>query len=238
MKTGDGLKIETANWRFRGEVVDKFDDHVSKSVPLYHEGHELICSLSDYFVKDGSLCYDVGCSTGTLTLELAARNVHKEGARFVGIDSEPEMIRCAQQKATDLEVENADFVADDLATAELDSCDLITSYYVIQFIRPSIRQDVINKIYNSLQWGGGFLLFEKVHANDARFQDITAGLYTDFKLSQGYTPEEIVGKTQSLKGILEPFSTQGNLDLLRRAGFVDIISVLKFVCFEGFLAIK
>jgi len=47
-----------------------------------------------------------------------------------------------------------------------------------------------------------------------------------------------VGKSRSLKGVLEPFSTQGNIDLLKRAGFVDIVSVSKFVCFEGFLAIK
>ena len=38
--------------------------------------------------------------------------------------------------------------------------------------------------------------------------------------------------------VLEPFSTQGNLDLLHRAGFVDIIAVCKYLCFEGFLAIK
>ena len=45
-------------------------------------------------------------------------------------------------------------------------------------------------------------------------------------------------KTRSLKGILEPFSTQGNLDLLSRAGFVDVMTVQKYLCFEGFLAIK
>ena len=64
------------------------------------------------------------------------------------------------------------------------------------------------------------------------------GLYTDYKLAQGYTAEEVVSKTRSLKGMLEPFSTQGNIDLMKRAGFVDIIGVLKYVCFEGFLAIK
>jgi tRNA (cmo5U34)-methyltransferase len=41
-----------------------------------------------------------------------------------------------------------------------------------------------------------------------------------------------------LKGVLEPFSTQGNTDLLRRAGFVDLMTVMKYVCFEGYLAIK
>ena len=73
---------------------------------------------------------------------------------------------------------------------------------------------------------------------DARFQDIVTTLYNDFKLTQGYTPEEIVSKTRSLKGVLEPFSTQANIDMLKRAGFADILTVQKQICFEGFLAIK
>jgi len=81
-------------------------------------------------------------------------------------------------------------------------------------------------------------MYEKVRANDARFQDIMTGLYTEYKLDQGYTAEEIVAKSKSLKGVLEPFSTQGNLDMLNRAGFIDILSIQKYVNFEGFLAIK
>ena len=37
---------------------------------------------------------------------------------------------------------------------------------------------------------------------------------------------------------MEPFSTKGNYDLLKRAGFKDIITVFKYLCFEGILAIK
>ena len=81
-------------------------------------------------------------------------------------------------------------------------------------------------------------MFEKVRACDARFQDMMQTLYTDYKLEQGYTPAEIIAKAKSLKGVLEPFSTQGNLDMLKRAGFVDVLTVFKHVCFEGFLAIK
>jgi len=89
-----------------------------------------------------------------------------------------------------------------------------------------------------LNWGGAFILFEKVRAPDARFQDIATSLYTDFKIDQGYNDEEILSKTRSLKGVMEPFSTQGNIDLLGRAGFVDVMTVSKYICFEGFLAIK
>ena len=63
-------------------------------------------------------------------------------------------------------------------------------------------------------------------------------LYTDYKLAQGYSPNEIIAKARSLKGVLEPFSTAGNNDLLTRAGFKDMITVFKYACFEGYLAIK
>ena len=65
-----------------------------------------------------------------------------------------------------------------------------------------------------------------------------SSLYTDFKLRNGFSPDEIIAKQNSLKGVLEPFSTQGNLEMLKRAGFVDVITVMKYGCFEGFLAIK
>ena len=97
---------------------------------------------------------------------------------------------------------------------------------------------MIRRIYEALNWGGAFLLFEKVRGPDARFQDFMTAVYTDYKLERGYLAEEIVEKSRSLKGILEPFSTQGNIDLLKRAGFIDIMTILKFACFEGFLAIK
>jgi tRNA (cmo5U34)-methyltransferase len=97
---------------------------------------------------------------------------------------------------------------------------------------------VFDRVYRSLEWGGAFFLFEKVRGPDARFQDILSSVYTEFKLEQGYDASEIVGKSRSLKGVLEPFSTAGNLGLLERAGFVDIMTIFKYACFEGFLAIK
>ena len=47
--TGDNIEAQTGLWKFNGEMVKSFDKHVEKSVPLYKEGHELICQLSDFF---------------------------------------------------------------------------------------------------------------------------------------------------------------------------------------------
>jgi len=233
---GDGLELENANWKFGGDVSKTFDQHVAKSVPFYLEGHNLVCRLSDYFVKQDSVCYELGCSTGELTMKLAEHNSQKPHVRFMGIDIELDMIDQANKKKGSRS--NVEFVVDDILNYTLEASDLIVAYYTLQFVRPSERQRLFDKIYNSLKWGGALLLFEKVRACDARFQDIMTGIYNEFKLDNGYSPDEIVGKSRSLKGVLEPFSTSANYDLMKRAGFVDIMTVLKYVCFEGFLAIK
>ena len=232
--SGDKITAQNANWKFNGSMVDHFEEHVSKSVPLYKEGHELVTKLSDYFVKDDSVCYELGSSAGTLISKLAKRHEFRN-AKFVGLEIEEDMVNKANELYT---APNLSFVCDDMSTATLEKADLIISYYTIQFIHPKLRQELINKIYEQLNWGGAFILYEKVRANDARFQDIISNLYMEYKLDMGYQPEEIIAKAKSLKGVLEPFSTEGNIEMLKRAGFVDILSIQKYMNFEGFLVIK
>ena len=121
---------------------------------------------------------------------------------------------------------------------KFDKSDFIISMYTIQFIEPKHRQALINKIFKSLNWGGAFFFVEKVRSYDARTQDQITSIYESFKLKNGFAASEVFGKKNSLKGILEPFSTKGNLDMLKRSGFKDISTISKFVCFECFLAIK
>lgn len=235
---GDGIQADRANWKFGGDAPKSFDEHVRKSVPLYLEGHDLICDISDFFVKPDSVIYELGSSTGALSLKLAEHNKLKPKARFIGIDIEADMVAIAEEKKKLNATLNVTFLVDDILEVEMEATDMIVCYYTVQFIRPSVRQELINKLYQNLNWGGALLLFEKVRGADARFQDILTTLYTDYKLRRGYSPEDIVSKSRSLKGVLEPFSSQGNIDMLKRAGFVDINTVQKYLCFEGFLAIK
>lgn len=239
-KTGDNIESENANWKFSGNVVKEFESHVSKSVPIYNRGHELIIKLSDFFIKNESLVYDIGCSTGKLLIDLIKHNKNKDKSKFIGLDLENDMIKFAKENQKKNKIENSKlkFFNEDAVTFEYQKNDFIISYFTIQFIHPKHRQGLINKIYESLEWGGAFLFFEKVRYSDARFQDIFTTLYNDYKLEMGYSHEEILNKTRSLKGVMEPFSTNGNLDMLKRAGFQDITTIVKDICFQGFLAIK
>jgi tRNA (cmo5U34)-methyltransferase len=231
--TGDGIHAPRAGWSFGGETPHFFDRHVERSVPNYAAGHRLIEQVSDFFVRKDSVGYEIGTSTGMLLRKLASRH---PATRWIGIDLEQAMIEHA--RSVQAETPNVEYLLADACEVEYEPSDFIMSYYMVQFIPPRRRQSLIDLVYQSLNWGGAFLLFEKVRAPDARFQDIMSSLYVDYKLENGYSPEEILGKASSLKGVLEPFSTRGNLDLLHRAGFVDVMTIYKHVCFEGFLAIK
>ncbi len=234
-RVGDNIAAPNAAWSFGADVPETFVSHVSRSVPFYEAGHELICEVSDFFVRDDSICYEIGVSTGELLGKLARHNAGKR-ARWCGIDVEESMIARAKKHLAGLS--NVEVHVGNAIDWEFEKTDMVVSYYCLQFIPPKSRQIVIDTIYERLNWGGCFLLFEKVRAPDARFQDMMSALYQDFKLRQEFSPSEIVAKARSLKGVLEPFSTQGNLDMLKRAGFVDVMSIMKYVCFEGFLAIK
>ena len=201
---------------------------------MYKEGHQLILDLSEFFLKENAICYDIGCSTGELVKKIDNR-LNIKTNKYYGIDTEKNMLQFAKRKNKS---KNISFINSDILKVKLKKSDLIISYYTMQFIKPKQRVEILKKIYKSLNWGGGFIMFEKVRAPDARFQDLMLKMYDEFKISNGFGLEEIASKTRSLYGILEPFSTNGNKQILKAAGFKDIMTISKYICFEGFLAIK
>ncbi len=234
--TGDNIFAKNSQWKFSGNTAKNFDKHISKSVPLYEWSHQIALKASDFFLTERSNAYDIGCSTGTFLKKIARRNNNYEKIKFIGIDEIKDMCRIA--KKLNKKNKNVRILNSNINKFIFLKSSLITSFYTIQFVHPSSRQKLFNKIYNSLNWGGAFIFFEKVRAPDARFQDIVSQIYQDYKIDQGYSANEIISKSRSLKGVMEPFSSNANLGLLKRAGFKDTLSIMKFLCFEGWLAIK
>ena len=234
--TGDSIFKNNSDWSFGGNVFKNFEKHIDKSVPLYRKTHELYLNFSDFFLQSNSTILDIGCSTGNFLNSVYKRHyLNEKKIKFIGVDNTKEMINFCKKKYKKKKI---NFLLKDIDKFKIANCCIISSFYTIQFISPKKRQLVINKIFKGLNWGGAFFMVEKVRGPDARFQDMLNQVYIEYKLSQGFTESQIIGKSKSLKGILEPFSSKGNLELLKRAGFKDVITVFKYGCFEGFLAIK
>lgn len=236
-KVGDNIKSTVGAFSFSGNVHKNFEKHVKKSIPFYDEGHNLICKLSSFFLVNKSKVYDLGCSTGKLLRDISDYNKDLD-IKLFGLDAEAKMIQHSKKLLNKNSKKRISFKKSDLLNFKLQKSDFITSYYTIQFVKPKFRQKIFDKIYKSLNYGGAFILFEKVRGNDARFQDIFTQIYQEFKYDQGFSKDQIYNKATSIRGVLEPFTSKANIDYMKRAGFKDITSIVKYCSFEGFLAIK
>lgn len=231
---GHKIKAKNANWTFDG-IEKSFDKHISTSVPMYKESHEIALNLSDFFIKENSSILDIGCSTGIFLKKTYLRSKSKK-LDLCGVDNTASMIKyCKIKNPKKIKFYCKDYLKFKKTKLKY---DLVSCFYTLSFVPSSLRQTFVNKVFKELKWGGAFIFFEKIRGPDARFQDIFSLTYQDFKLSRGLSETEIVNKSRSLKGVMEPFSDKGNLLMLKRSGFQDVTGVFQWMCFKGYLAIK
>ena len=223
---------DIGKWTFQGKMCDTFDSHIENSIPGYLDVHKLSVDFSKFFITKDSVYLDFGTSTGTLVDDMSKS--HPDTVLLNGIDVSKDMINIAKNryKGKNINFLNVDLLAFDT------KCSFITSIFTLQFIPTKSRQDYTDHIYRLLEWGGAAIFFEKTRGCDARFNEILNHLYWDWKYERGHSPSEIFEKSRSIRSVMEPFSTKGNLEMFKRAGFRDIESIWQWGPFKGFLAIK
>jgi tRNA (cmo5U34)-methyltransferase len=234
---GNGI-VKHAGWTFSGGVADVFLDHVRQSVPTYDLNHDLACDISALFCRPQGRGYDLGTSTGQLLTRLAEANSHLPDIEWIGYDCEPEMIAAAEKRCRSRNLSNATVMLADIADVTYQQCDFVSAYLVLQFLPIHRREEVVRRVFRALRDGGAFFLFEKIHERDTRIADLIEVLYHDFKLDRGLSSHEIVNKARSLATVLEPCAPSENLLMLKRSGFRSVAAITRYLCFEGYLAIK
>ncbi len=221
-------------FEFDDNVASVFDDMLSRSVPHY----KLALDLSVRFALDYSIntlkIYDLGCSTGTVLLELYKKN---KDLKLIGIDSSEAMLRLAQNKSNAFGA-NLHLICGDILGEHFEPCDVVISNYTLQFIRPIARDELVKKIYDSLEVGGVFIFSEKVITEDKKLHKLFIEEYYDYKRQQGYSDFEISQKREALENVLVPYSEDENRQMVLKAGFSKVETIFKWVNFATFIAIK
>ncbi|HWO40219.1 MAG TPA: methyltransferase domain-containing protein [Candidatus Eisenbacteria bacterium] len=232
----DTISAVPGEWRFDKNVAQAFDTHVEKSVPFYLEIQRMVVEISEYFLRDHSVAYDLGCSTGTTIELLANSHAGKKDIQFFGFDVSKFMIKEARKKVSR---PNVRFFHKDIARIDFSPpADFVTSLFTMQFLTLAERRKLLTRINLGLVEGGGLLITEKVSAEHSCFEDIWTELYWDFKRRQGFTPEQVLEKASSIRGVLKPLTTGENLELLRQTGFSRTDVFFKWYNWVGLLALK
>ena len=82
LKIDKNIHSENAAWTFGKNIALKFDSHIEKSIPMYKETQWLCNEIADFFIRENSVVYDLGCSTGTYLKSLASRHKSNRITQF------------------------------------------------------------------------------------------------------------------------------------------------------------
>jgi tRNA (cmo5U34)-methyltransferase len=226
---------------FNEAVAAVFPDMISRSVPGYTFCLEMIKDTAQYLVQPNSNIYDLGCSLGTITLALRAGVLAAKthSVEIYGIDSSAAMLDRARSNIAAFQPRiPINLHCEDVNETKIENASLVVLAYTLQFILPEYRDDLIEKIYQGLNEGGGLIVIEKIHSKNSTMQNIITELHHEFKRRNGYSELEIAQKRQALENVLITETEQDHIQRLNKAGFQNISLIVKNYSFAAWLAIK
>jgi tRNA (cmo5U34)-methyltransferase len=222
-------------FEFNEEVAGVFDDMISRSIPGYENILDLTQKALLEYVKEGTIT-DIGCSTANLLISLYPK-VKERSISLIGIDDSEHMLRQAAKKAAAFEAD-IKFLNIDAVSSELPKSKAFVANFTLQFIRPMIREELVQKIYDSLESGGVFLFAEKLISEDKGLNKFLIDAYHGYKKERGYSELEIMRKREALENVLVPYSEEENKTLCKKAGFEHVELLFRWCNFALFIALK
>ena len=191
---------------FNFDDVENFDRHISVSIPAYDVLTRAILGLSQYWVRNGSVIYDLGCTTGKHL------NMMKkvDGVEYIGIDK------------SSLLPDSNDFVTfinKNIVDVEYKEADLFLSIFTLQFLTRQERNKTIEIIKNKLKSGGALIVAEKNYFSDGFIQSAIDSVHKEIK-SDNFSWTEIMGKEEQLRENMKPLRETELIIELEKIGTV------------------
>ncbi len=231
-------KKEIHSFKFDQKIASVFEDMLKRSIPCYQENLNMIGDLLvSLFVNKKVLIYDLGCSTGELFFSLIKKYNHKN-LTLIGIDSSLSILKKAKKKLEIAFKGNLFLEHKKIEKISLNPCQAVILNYTLQFIKPTLRKKIIEKIYKSLKKNGVLILSEKITTSNKKLNDVLIKHYHLFKKKNGYSDFEIKQKQKALKKILTPSTFNIYETLLKKTGFNSIEILFKWYNFVSIIAFK
>lgn len=210
--------------KFDFDTIKDFDNHISNSICGYDVLHSLILNLSSFFIKNGTVPVDLGCTSGKL-IEIINKTYNCE---------------CIGYDITDnnfipgLDLRKQDITSEDFQIPET---NLIFSIFTLQFIDYKKRIQILKKVYESLYKNGAFIVCEKEISSNGIIQECFTFSNYQYKKAN-FTADEILQKEYDIRSLMNPLQSNENIELLKEAGFNIIEPFFQSLNFKGYICKK
>ncbi len=229
-------QIDIADFRFDANVVKVFDDMVRRSVPGYDSMIQMIGLIARMYGQENTNYYDLGSSTGAISLSIALNNMHNNN-QFFAIDNSEDMVNQCKKNLNN-KVNNLHAICADINDINIQNASIVVLNLTLQFIGVELRSNLIKKIYDGLNPGGVLIISEKIHFENKQIQNQITKLHMDFKRENGYSELEIANKRQAIENVLITETKEEHLKRLRDCGFTDSSCFFQCLNFVSFLSVK
>lgn len=203
---------------FNSEVVAVFPDMIRRSVPGYETVLPLAGLLAAEHLPVQGRLYDLGCSQGASTAAVLAR-IDNTPCEIVGVDTSEPMLQSAAERITDQRVR---WQLADIRELPFEPCNVVLLNYVLQFLTPADRLQLLCKLRSVLADDGCIILSEKIHLDEPESDLWFNELHLSFKRANGYSDLEIAGKRSALENVMIIDSESIHRQRLNDAGFSRI----------------
>ena len=225
------------DFRFDDDIANVFEDMVQRSIPGYNLLLQNLGVITKKYAAPETNLYDLGCSLGAGTFQLAHHS--PEDCIIIGIDNSEAMIKKCRANLRKIEhKQKIDIRHANIESFTMKNSSIVLMNWTLQFVAPSERERLIEKIYGSLNEGGVLVLSEKISILDPEQEITFFNLHEQFKRGNGYSLLEIDQKRKAIEQVLKTETEEEHLQRLKRRGFKNIYKFFQDFNFASFLAIK
>jgi tRNA (cmo5U34)-methyltransferase len=190
-------------WTFKGDAIaNNFDSHVREQLPFYDIATQAIIHIARNYVPTNGMVYDVGASTGNITIAML-KSLEDRKPTIYAIDDSPSMREVFAERVKDL---NADYfyITSDALKYEFKTYDFAVCFLTFMFFPIGERRTWLAKMRSLIKPGGALVVVDKIVTPSGYVGTVLRRLAMDWKLKGGAKAEDIIAKELSLAGYQRP----------------------------------
>lgn len=222
-------------FEFDEEVSRIFPNMARRSIPLYHEGHQMhVGMLTPMIQEKGHInILDIGASRGEFLTRMQCQYLPGQYTVTFLEASEP-MAKHLRHDFPNNQVIMHDLESTDMPTHH--KYDVVVLNYVLQFVRPEHQRRVLDKVASMVK-DGGVLIYGGKEAGMGPVYDAMHDEYIKFRMGHGYSRQEISAKTRALSGSMWPVHQEDFVYQMTKAGF-RVAPTTRFSVFATYFCTK